>query len=48
MRWVMACCVREEHLAAHVSTFLFARELIFEMNPGRAGFDHCLRQFENI
>ena len=44
----MAVLRRHQHLAAHVSAFLLARELIFEMYTGRAGFDHCLRQFENI
>ena len=32
-----------QHLAAHVSAFLFACELIFEMNTSRAGFDHRFR-----
>ena len=39
---------RHQNLAAHVSALFFARELIFEMHAGRAGFDHCFDQFENI
>jgi hypothetical protein len=34
---------REQHLAAHVSAFFLARELVFKMYAGRASFDHCLR-----
>ena len=39
---------RYQYLPAHVPTFFLACELIFEMYAGRAGFEHCLRQFENI
>ena len=39
---------RDEHFAAHVAAFFFARELILEMHAGRAGFDHRLDQFEDV
>ena len=44
----MRCACRNQNFAAHVSAFFFARELIFEMHAGRAGFDHRFDQFENI
>ena len=39
---------RDQHFAAHVSAFFFARELILEMHACRARFDHRFDQFENI
>ena len=30
---------RDQHLAAHVAALLLRRELVFEMDAGRAGFD---------
>ena len=48
MRCVIGLLRWHENLAAHVAAFLFARQLIFQMNSRRAGFDHCLHQFENI
>ena len=31
-----------------MTAFLFARELIFDVNSGGAGFDHRFDQFENV
>src|ERR1019366_1689325 len=38
----------DEHLAAHVSAFFFARELIFEMDAGGARLDHRLHELEGV
>ena len=37
-----------QHFAAHVPAFFGRRELILEMNPGRAGFDHLFHQFKGV
>ena len=39
---------RNQHLAAHVAALFLRRELIFEVDPCRAGFDHRLHQLENV
>ena len=39
---------RDEHLASHVTAFLFTGQLVLEMNTRRAGFDHRLGQFEDV
>ena len=39
---------RDQHLAAQVPALLFRRELIFEVDAGRAGGDHRLGQFEDV
>jgi hypothetical protein len=39
---------RNEHLAAHVSAFLLARQLILEMHARCAGLDHGLHQLERV
>jgi hypothetical protein len=39
---------RNEHLAAHVSALLLARQLVLEMNACCAGLDHALHQLERV
>ena len=39
---------RDEHLAAEVAALLLRRELILEVDRGRAGLDHHLHQLERV
>ena len=39
---------RDKHFPAHVAALFLARELVLEMNAGRARLDHRLDQLENV
>ena len=39
---------RQQHLAAHVAALLLGRELVLEMDAGRARLDHRLGQLEHV
>ena len=39
---------RDEHFAAEMAALLLRRQLVFEMDAGRAGFDHRLGQLEHV